>query len=112
MSAISTNSKSRIRLTSFVGSVAVGLNGPGVEMADGGVGGGRGLLPVDNLEAAAASSSNPGLPGIEGVKMGILGSTDVAIVEVPNVGPVWQSWWELNMNVRMGTAHRRAEGTC
>ena len=40
MSAISTNSKSRIRLTSFVGRAAVGLNGPGVEMAEGGVGSG------------------------------------------------------------------------
>ena len=34
MSAISTNSKSRIRLTSFVGRAAVGLNGPGVGMAE------------------------------------------------------------------------------
>ena len=42
MSAISTNSKSRICLTSFVGRAAVGLNGPGVEMAGGGGGGGCG----------------------------------------------------------------------
>ena len=95
MSAISPNSKSRICLTSFVGRPAVGLNGPGVEMAEGGVGGGRGSLPVDNLEAAVASISNPGLPEMEGVKMGILGSTDVTIVDVPDVRPIWKSWWEL-----------------
>ena len=54
------------------------------------MGGGSGLLPVDTLEAAATSSSNPGLPEMEGVKMGILGSTDVTTVEVPDVGPVWK----------------------
>lgn len=102
MSAISTNSKSRIRLTSFVGRAAVGLNGPGVEMAEGGVGGGSGSLPVDTLEAAAASSSSPGLPEMEGVKMGILGSTDVTIVEVPDVRPIWKSWWELEHESQYG----------
>ena len=50
---------------------------------------------VDTLEAVAASSSSPGLPEMEGVKMGILGSTDVTIVEVPDVRPIWESWWEL-----------------
>ena len=102
MSAISTNSKSRIRLTSFVGRAAVGLNGPRVEMAEGGVGGGSGSLPVDTLEAAAASSSSPGLPEMKGVKMGILGSTDVTIVEVPDVRPIWKSWWELEHESQYG----------
>ena len=78
-----------------MGRAAVGLNGPGVEMAEGGVGGGSGSLPVDTLEAAVASSSNPGLPKMEGVKMGILGSTDFTIVEVSDVRPTWKSWWEL-----------------
>lgn len=42
--------------------------------------GGRGrLLPVDTLAAAASSNSSP---GIEGVKMGTVGSTDVAVAEV------------------------------
>ena len=35
MSAISTNSRSRIFLTSFVGKEAVGLNGPGIEIGKG-----------------------------------------------------------------------------
>ena len=59
------------------------------------MGSGSGLLPVDTLEAAAVSSSNLGLPEMEGVKMGILGSTDVTIVEVPDVRPIWRGWWEL-----------------
>jgi hypothetical protein len=62
MSAISTNSRSRIFLTSFVGKEAVGLNGPGIEIGRGveeeevadpdGVGG-------DAAAAAAARISSP-----------------------------------------------------
>ena len=102
MSAISTNSKSRIRLTSSLGRAAVGLNGPAVEMAEGSVGGGSGLLPVGTSEAAAASSSNPRLPKMEGVKMGTLESTDVTIVEVANVRPIWKGWWELEYESQYG----------
>ena len=63
---------------------------------------GSGLLPVDTSEAAVADSSNPGLPEIEGVKMGILEGTDVTIVEVPNVRPIWKSWWELEYERQYG----------
>ena len=100
MSAIST--KSRIRLTSSLGRAADGLNGPVVEMAEGSVGGGSGLLPVGTSEAAAASSSNPRLPKMEGVKMGTLESTDVTIVEVANVRPIWNGWWELEYESQYG----------
>ena len=68
MSAISTNSKSRIRLTSFGGSEVVGLNGPWDWMDDSRLGT-MGVHPVAALvhvavEAAAASMSSPELPGI------------------------------------------------
>ena len=66
------------------------------------MGAGSGSLPVDTLEAAAVSSSNPGLPEMEGVKMGILGSTDVTIVEVPDVRPIWRGWWELEYECQNG----------
>ena len=58
----------------------------------GSLGVGSGSLPVDTLEAAAASSSNPGLPEMEEVKMGTLGSTDVTIVGVPDMRPIWGGW--------------------
>ena len=90
MSAISTNSRSRIRLTSFEGSAAVGLNGPAAEMAGIWVGGGRGVLAVDTLDAAAASSSSPELPVAEGEKIGSWWIADVTMVEVPDAKPVWR----------------------
>ena len=62
ISAISTNSRSRIFLTSFVGKDAVGLNGPGVEMdraaEEDGVVGPFGI-GGDAAAAAAARISNP-----------------------------------------------------
>ena len=70
------------------------------------------MLPVGTLEAAAASSSNPRLPKIEGVKIGTLGSADITIVEVADVRPMWKSWWELHMKVRMGAACPHAVGAC
>ena len=110
MSAISTNSKSRILLTSFVVRAVVGLNGRGVVEKGGGVWGGSGLLPVDTLEVAVASSSNPGLPKMEGVKIGILESTDVTMVEVPDVGSVWKSWWELEYESQYGDSRPMCGG--
>lgn len=90
MSAISTNSRSKIRLTSFEGSAAVGLNGPAAEMAGVWVGGGRGVLAVDTLDAAAASSSSPELPAADGEKIGSWWIADVTMVEVPDAKPVWR----------------------
>ena len=66
MSAISINSKSRMRFTSFDGSVAVGLNGPGAEIVAVGVEGGRGgITGDDTVDAAAASRLSPELPPTE-----------------------------------------------
>ena len=85
MSAISINSKSRMRLTSFDGSAAVGLNGPGAEIVGVEGGGGRGGTAVDTVDAAAASRFSPELLPAEGEKMGSLGSDEVTVV---TMGPV------------------------
>ena len=86
MSAISVNSKSRMRLTSSDGSVAVGLNGLGAEIVGVGAGGGRGgIADDDTVDAAAASRLNPELPPTEGEKMGSLGRDEVTVVIM---GPV------------------------
>ena len=76
-----------MRFTSFDGSVAVGLNGPGAEIVGVGVGGGRGgMAGDDTVDAAAASRLSPELPPTDGEKMGSLGSDDVTVV---TMGPVW-----------------------
>ena len=82
MSAISTNSRSRIRFTSLVGRDAMGLNGPGVWKGGLGGSGGRELemFPVDTLDAAAASRSSPELPIVDGVNMGRDGRVATAVV--------------------------------
>lgn len=85
MSAISTNSRFKIRLTSFVGNAALGLNGPGAEMFVVGAGGGPNESPGATFDAAAASRSRPELPVTEGEKIGSLGSAAVTVVEV---GPI------------------------
>ena len=74
-SAISTNSKSRIRFTTFVGREAAGLNGPLLTRL------GMDELPADSpreagvpvgevADAAAASRSRPDDPGVLGEKRG------------------------------------------
>ena len=77
-SDISTNSKSRIRFTTFGGSVAAGLKGPGWVTAVGTRvvpwGGAVGVLFVDT-EAAAASKSRPLAASVAGVNDGSVGRT-------------------------------------
>ena len=74
MSAISTNSRSRIRFTGFGGSEAVGLNGPRDWMGESRLGR-VGMLPVAAADVAAASMSNPELPGLA-LKIGSLVGAD------------------------------------
>ena len=102
ISAISTNSRSKIRLTNLAGRAAVGLKGPGEEMAGVGMvrGSGCGFPPVETVEAAAASSSNPLLPAADGENMGIFGSVGVSTVEAPDEGPVRVEFLVYRMRVR------------
>ena len=73
ISAISTNSRSRIRFTNFAGNEVVWLNGPGEDFR-----GGMEALPVDTLDAAAARSFSPALLAVDEVKIGSLGDEDAA----------------------------------
>ena len=77
-SAISTKSRSRMRFTTFVGSVAAGLKGPlllkvGDGPRDAPV---AGATAVPDVEAAAARKSRPKGPGWLGENTGSVASVD------------------------------------
>ena len=72
-SAISTNSKSRIFLTTFGGSDAAGLKGPGCP-TEGGAVAAVGVGPCGVADAAAASRSRPDEPDRLNVGIPLIGS--------------------------------------
>ena len=68
-SDISTNSKSRIFLTTLGGRDAAGLYGPWAPTGSGAIGGGRVLFPA--VAAAAASRLSPEDSADPGLKVGV-----------------------------------------
>lgn len=77
-SAISTNSKSKIRLTTFVGSVAAGLKGPLLVRGGDGPRDAPAVGPaeVSVAEAAAARRSRPEDPGWLGENNGSVANVE------------------------------------
>ena len=108
--AISTNSRSRICFTNFVGNEAVGLNGQGEEIGRSESRGSMEALPVDTLDAVAARKFSLALLAMDGVKIGSLGD-DEAADDVWFVCKKWVQWlaWPIELGVVSNYIGQRLE---